>query len=67
MKYKYFISYVFKKRFRWGVGSAFVETNYELNDKSHIRFCEDFSKTEKMKFIVLLNYKEIAHPTEKGR
>jgi hypothetical protein len=67
MKYKYFISYAFKQRFgKWGFGSAFIEILYKLDCKSHEHFCKTFAKMNKMTDVVLLNYKEIDHPTEKG-
>ena len=66
MKHKYFISYAFKKRFgKWGFGSCFLEIYYELNEENHEHFCKCFAKMEKLKEVVLINYKPIYHPTEK--
>ena len=67
MTHKYFISYAFKKRFgKWGFGSCFLEIFYKLDEESHNHFCKCFAEKNKMKSVVLLNYKEIDHPTEKG-
>ena len=65
MKHKYFISYAFKKRFgKWGLGSCFLEIYYELNEETHDHFCLNFAKMNKVKKVVLLNYREVV--TEKG-
>ncbi len=65
MKHKYFISYVFKKRFgKWGFGSCFVEIYYRLNEENYDHFCLNFAEMEKVKKVVLLDFKEV--PAEKA-